>query len=83
MDIIDEHLATSTLNDRYEPSIIAALTVGKKLLNKYYNMTDHSEVYRITMGTLFTLASGENSFICDNSPPPRPQARLLQIGKMG
>jgi hypothetical protein len=50
MDLIDKHLATAALDNRYEPSIQAALLVGKKLLNKYYNLTDQSELYRITMG---------------------------------
>lgn len=50
MDIIDTHLATAALNDNYGPSIQAALAVGKNLLNKYYNMTDHSELFRIAMG---------------------------------
>ena len=50
MDLIDKHLATAALDNRYEPSIQAALLVGKKLLNKYYDMTDQSELYRIAMG---------------------------------
>jgi hypothetical protein len=50
MDLIDKHLATAALDNCYEPSIQAALLVGKKLLNKYYDMTDQSELYRITMG---------------------------------
>ena len=29
------------------------LYIGKKTLNHYYNKTDHSEVYRIMMGTCF------------------------------
>ena len=29
------------------------LYIGKKTLNHYYNKTNHSEVYRITMGTCF------------------------------
>ena len=49
MDMIDKHLATATLNNKYEPSIQAALAVGKNLLNKYYNMTDHSKLYCIAM----------------------------------
>ena len=50
MDMIDKHLATATLDNKYEPLIQAALAVGKNLLNKYYNMTDHSELYCIAMG---------------------------------
>ena len=51
MDIIDAHLATAALDDRYSPSIQAAVTVGKNLLNKYYDKTDQSELFRIAMGT--------------------------------
>ena len=55
MDHIDEHLTTSALDSKYHPAIRAALAVGKKLLNKYYTMTDQSEVYRIAMSKYPTL----------------------------
>ena len=50
MDVINKHLATASLDNHYEPSIQAALLVGKKLLNKYYDKIDQSELYCITMG---------------------------------
>lgn len=52
MDRIDTHLATGAANRKrkYNPSVRAALLVGKKLLNKYYDKSDHSELYRIAMG---------------------------------
>ena len=53
MDHIDEHLATAATNRAYHLAIKAALAIGKKTLNRYYNKTDHSEVYRIAMGTCF------------------------------
>ncbi|KAI9449208.1 hypothetical protein BJY52DRAFT_1206411 [Lactarius psammicola] len=34
---------------QFGPSIRAALTIGKNAMNRYYNKTDHSEVYRIAM----------------------------------
>ena len=49
MDHIDEHLMTSALNSKYHPAIQATLAVGKKLLNKYYTITDQLEVYCIAM----------------------------------
>lgn len=55
MDHIDEHLATAALNPDYPVAIKAALAVGKMTLNRYYNKTDHSEVYRIAMGTVISL----------------------------
>ena len=51
MDFIDKHLASGSLNQQYLPSIQASMLIGKRLLNKYYDMTDHTEVYRIAMGT--------------------------------
>jgi len=50
MDHIDAHLATATQNTRYSIAIRAALAIGNKTLNRYYNKTDYSEVYRIAMG---------------------------------
>jgi len=50
MDYINKHLASGSINTKYLPSIQALMLIRKQLLNKYYNMTDHSEVYRIAMG---------------------------------
>jgi hypothetical protein len=50
MDHIDTYLATATQNSRNPVSIRAALALGKRTLNRYYNKTDHSEIYRIAMG---------------------------------
>jgi hypothetical protein len=51
MDHIDKVLATSSDSPhQFGPSIRAALAVGKNTMNRYYNKTDHSEVYRIAMG---------------------------------
>ena len=51
MDHIDKVLAsTSESPYQFSMSIRAALAIGKKAINKYYNKTDHSEVYRIAMG---------------------------------
>jgi hypothetical protein len=53
MDHIDEHLATAAVNRKYCLAIKAALAIGKKTLNRYYDKTDHSEIYRIAMGMFF------------------------------
>jgi hypothetical protein len=54
MDHIDKVLSTQSLVRRFEPAIRAALSLTKKTLNQYYNLTDNSEVYRIAMG-MFSL----------------------------
>jgi hypothetical protein len=53
MDHIDTHLATASIENNYPLAIKAALTIGKKTLNRYYDKTDHSEVFRIAMGMIF------------------------------
>lgn len=49
MDHIDEYLATAATSNKYCPAIKAALAIGKKTINRYYDKTDHSEVFRIAM----------------------------------
>jgi len=49
MDHIDEILASQSLNNIYCPALRVALAMGKKTLNRYYNLTDDSEVYHIAM----------------------------------
>ena len=55
MDHIDEHLATAAINNRYPLAIKAAIAIGKKTLNRYYDKTDHSEVFRIAMSISFLI----------------------------
>lgn len=55
MDYIDEHFATSAVNISLKPSIRRSLLIAKKTLNRYYNMTDWSETYRIAMGESFFI----------------------------
>jgi hypothetical protein len=52
MDHIDQHLATQSLSQLYGPAVRVALAMGKKTMNRYYNLTDDSEVYRIAMGMI-------------------------------
>jgi len=55
MDHLDEHLTNAALNPKYPMSIKATIAIGKKTLNRYYDKTDHSEVFRIVMGTTFIV----------------------------
>jgi hypothetical protein len=49
MDHIDQVLTSQSANHIYEAPIRVALIMGKKTLNRYYTLTDSSEVYRIAM----------------------------------
>ncbi|KIP01061.1 hypothetical protein PHLGIDRAFT_38406, partial [Phlebiopsis gigantea 11061_1 CR5-6] len=49
MDVIDEQLTNHSLNEEYTPPVRAACVIGKKTLNRYYNRTDESSMYRIAM----------------------------------
>ncbi|KAF7793614.1 hypothetical protein EIP86_004728 [Pleurotus ostreatoroseus] len=49
MDKINELLTTYALNYSYRAPIRAACRLAKKTLNRYYEKTDLSEMYRISM----------------------------------
>ena len=53
MDHMDEHLTMAATGCDYPLAIKAALAIGKKTLNHYYNQTDHSVVYSIAMSKCF------------------------------
>lgn len=53
MDHIDKTLTMQSHDSGFEPSIQAAVSIAKKTLNKYYDKTDHSEVYCIAMSMFF------------------------------
>ena len=53
MDRMHADLVTASTNENYSPAIHAALKIGKKLLDKYYSITDNSEIYCIAMSKLF------------------------------
>ncbi len=56
MDHVDKKLTSDSINcTKFDQSIQASLSLMKKTLNHYYDLTDASEVYRITMGMLFKL----------------------------
>lgn len=50
MDKIDAMLNTFATNASLTAAIRTSCSLGKKLLNKYYERTDSSEIYRIAMG---------------------------------
>ena len=56
MDHIDEHLATAAINHKYNSAIRAAVAIGKRTLNRYYDRSDQSDLYRIAMGMLHFIS---------------------------
>lgn len=53
MDLIDARMTTYSRDTKYSPSIHAAVRLAKKTLDRYYELTDTSEVYRIAMSKFF------------------------------
>jgi hypothetical protein len=81
MDHLDEHLASVSVSHKYDPAIRAAVVIGKKTLNRYYDWTDHSELYWIAMGTYILCL-----FECADTLPsttPLPQAYLFSACWLG
>jgi hypothetical protein len=77
MDRIDEHLATAADDPQYSVALRSALAMGKRILNKYYNKTDYSEIYRIAMGELHPLLCLTLCFYLSNSPSPSAQTQIF------
>lgn len=50
MDLLDQKLSDDSLNAHYTLPIRAAVNLGKKVINQYYNKTDDTEAFRIAMG---------------------------------
>ena len=55
MNRMHEELQAITDNYKYSPAVSAAVKLGLSLLEKYDALIDHSEVYRIAMGTALSL----------------------------
>ncbi|KAG1724563.1 uncharacterized protein EDB91DRAFT_1004527, partial [Suillus paluster] len=49
MDLIDERMTMYSHDTKFLPSIRSAIGLAKKTLDRYYQMMDMSEVYRIAM----------------------------------
>ena len=52
MDRMHDELINAADNTDYSLALHSVLSLGIELLNKYYSLSDHSEVYRITIGEL-------------------------------
>jgi hypothetical protein len=84
MDRVDKDFATRlsetnvALTSKATAAVHAALALGKRTMNKYYERTDFSELYRIAMGMCHVIPDYPLIFIACLSPPPSPQAQLLQ-----
>ena len=56
IDHLDEHLASAAVSQKYDHMIRAAVLIGKRTLNQYYDRTDQSELYQIAIGMLYVLS---------------------------
>ena len=57
MDTIDCTFTTASMDGaQFSLPMKVALDLGKRILNKYYNLTDESEIYRASIGMLCIIA---------------------------
>jgi len=57
MDMIDWCFATASMDDtRFPLPLKVALDLGKQIMNKYYDLTDESEIYRISISKFTPLS---------------------------
>ena len=56
MDKLDIFLSNSITDPKYDRSLVVALEMARRLLNKYYSKTDLSDIYRIAICEYYTLS---------------------------
>jgi hypothetical protein len=85
IDLIDERFASYTVDMKLSPAIRAAVATAKRTLNRYYEKTDQSEVYRIAMGASLALPIPPLPLINNSccSATPSSQAGLLPASGLG
>ena len=71
---IDEVLTNQSRDRKFEASIRMTVSIAKRTLNKYYDKTDDSEVYRIAMG-MFSLHFQYLPHVKASSLSPTPPAQ--------
>jgi hypothetical protein len=61
MDTVDRAFTTASMGDEdFCLPVKLGLELGKRIMNKYYNLTDESEIYRVSIGIFFVFF-----FYCD------------------
>lgn len=80
IDHINEILTSHESDESLNGSVRAALSLGKKTLDRYHSLTDSSEVYQIAMGefdfslfifTLYFHTKTNTSIPCSLAPTPQ------------
>jgi hypothetical protein len=85
MDKMHAELTAAVENINYSPALRAALSLGKNLLDKYYSLSDDSEVYRIATGTCimnhdFIMIHSKSNYV---SLVLHPKYKLKYFEKQG
>lgn len=87
MDHLDSYLATAACNPTCSVALKAALAMGKKTLNRYYNKTNHSEPYIIAMGWFLSSLQYHKLFLMYYfdffSSPSSAQVAILSGHQLG
>jgi hypothetical protein len=68
MDKLDNHL-NPHMKEALYPLILVAMKLARKKLNRYYSLTDHSEIYQIVMSEFSATMSTTFTDNRDSTPP--------------
>ena len=77
MDWMHEELTTVLENEEYSPALWGTLMMGTRLLNKYYLLTDQSEVYHVAI-SMWLVSVSYMILIYFVSSPSKIQTQVLQ-----
>ena len=81
MDHIENVLTTLENDRKYDVAIRNAISIARRTLNRYYSLTDSSEVYRICMSTWHSQSI--DKLISDVLTVLHPRHKLTYFTKAG
>jgi len=82
MDTIDRAFTTAAMDgEEFCLPIKLGLELGKRIMNKYYNLTDESEIYRVSIGNFCSLCFSIVTNILNIVLHPSLKARYFKANK--
>jgi len=82
MDTIDRAFTTAAMDgEEFCLPIKLGLKLGKRIMNKYYNLTDESEIYRVSIGNFCFLCFSIVTNILNIVLHPSLKARYFKANK--
>lgn len=88
MDKLDSHMNNVEMKEEFQPAIRAAIKLARKKMDRYWNLTDDSNMYHIATGKHNFHELFQYGMVCADpqhatSSPPWSEAQIFPTTKNG